>query len=161
MLSRPWQPIYVGELFAAEHRGTEPRAALQPSELAEREQCQTVDPPLDSRALAEFRRRLHDIGTELDSAERHNDLGLLRALTEEREWLLHELGRAQRARVTSPEAERARQAVSKSIRRAIERLSNHCQALALHLRATVHCGVQCCYRPPPESQIRWHVVLPQ
>lgn len=160
-MTRPWQAVAAADLFAAEHH-----RAL--GEGRPRDEGLPLDVPhgnartqlLDDRAVAEFRRRLNEIAAQLECAEQNNDLGARAALVQEREWLLSELRRARREGRASRETERARQAVGKAIQRAIQTLTRRCRPLGQHLRATVHCGLHCSYRPPPESSIDWTVVLP-
>jgi hypothetical protein len=53
--------------------------------------------------------------------------------------------------------ERARSAVTKTIKAAIRRLGTYDAALAFHLGATVKTGYVCAYTPDPGRRIRWVV----
>jgi hypothetical protein len=70
-------------------------------------------------------------------------------------------GRAPDPRQVSPSssttAERARSAVTKTIKAAIRRLGAHDAALGFHLGATIKTGVMCVYTPDPGRRIRWVV----
>jgi len=57
--------------------------------------------------------------------------------------------------LTTPE--RARSAVTKTIRAAIRRLGTYDAALGFHLGATVKTGSVCVYTPDPGRRIRWVV----
>lgn len=159
LLQRPWRPVHALELFAAVHRGA--MGDVAPSdevEGARREPPETTSSVFDRRALSEFRKRLADLENEIESAKRNNDLGRLEASMQERDWLLQEIARARKTARYCPEVERARQAVSKGIKRAIEKLISLSPGLGQHLQATVHCGIYCCYQPPPETAA-WEVVV--
>jgi hypothetical protein len=58
---------------------------------------------------------------------------------------------------SSTTAERARSAVTKTIKAAIRRLGTHDAALGFHLGATIKTGVMCVYTPDPGRHIRWIV----
>ena len=79
----------------------------------------------------------------------------------ERQALLGELRRASglggRARTTSPEAERARVNVTRTLRATIDKIALAAPGCAAHLRASVHTGRACRYQPAPGGPSRWHV----
>jgi hypothetical protein len=88
-----------------------------------------------------------------------NDRGRLDQLGEEIEFLTAELtrgfglgGRSRRAGVAS---ERARVAVTRAIKYAIDRIGEHDQALAEHLRLAVRTGMFCAYMPPARDRVAW------
>ena len=59
---------------------------------------------------------------------------------------------------SSPTAtERARSAVTKTIKAAIRRLGTYDAALGFHLGATIKTGVRCVYTPDPGRRIGWVV----
>src|SRR5262249_60074115 len=66
-------------------------------------------------------------------------------------------GRRQVSPSSSTTAERARSAVTKTIKAAIRRLGTHDAALGFHLGATIKTGVLCVYTPDPGRPIRWVV----
>lgn len=119
---------------------------------------------LDATAKAAYRRRLGELGEELEEAEAFHDLERaarakheIDALARE---LAHGLGLGGRHRRTASAAERARLAVTKAIRAAIERIGEANPALGNHLRASIRTGTFCSYQPdvstswsphPPES----------
>jgi hypothetical protein len=108
-------------------------------------------PVLDRAAASAYRTRLTRLDAELSEADTNHDLGRLARLRAERDWLLDELRRAAglggRTRSFTDEAERARTAVAKAIRRAIDRVGRVEPALANRLRAQVHTGVVCRFTP--------------
>ncbi|HVO23467.1 MAG TPA: hypothetical protein VMW56_07545 [Candidatus Margulisiibacteriota bacterium] len=53
--------------------------------------------------------------------------------------------------------ERARLAVTKRIKAAVQKIEQHHTALGLHLIATIKTGYQCAYLPDPHDPISWSV----
>lgn len=110
-----------------------------------------VDPLLDDRALAAYRRRLGEIDAELDRADRTGDAADAATLTDERDQILAHvraaLGLGGRARSFGSDAERARVAVRRAIRTAYDRLADIDARMAEVLRREVTTGYQCTYRP--------------
>lgn len=110
-----------------------------------------LDPLLDDRALAEFRRRLADIDTALDHADASGDAATAAVLTDERDQILAHvrsaLGLSGRARSFGTDAERARVAVRRAIRTAFDRLAEVDSRMAEVLRGEVTTGYRCSYRP--------------
>ncbi|NUT11552.1 MAG: hypothetical protein HOQ38_13860 [Nonomuraea sp.] len=130
------------EILAADLAGG---TAARDSEAA------SPQPMLDDQARETYRQRLAHLQAEIDELESMNDLERAAALRLEREWLVAELSAATgiggRARPFTGTDERARIAVGKAIRRAISRVSATDRAMGEELRAGVHTGVRCCYRP--------------
>jgi len=107
-------------------------------------------PVLDDAAVLAYRERLAGLSVELDALEEagHERADAVRA---ERDWVLTELaaatGLAGRTRRFPDEAERARIAVGKAIRRTLARVHTADPAIGAHLRDTVRTGMHCSYRP--------------
>ena len=116
-----------------------------------------LGPLLDARALRELQGRLHQVEEELDEAQHANDLGQQEVLRREQEWLRSEVARVWRQHKKNPSTERCRQAVSKAIRRALEKLAVVAPQAASHLRASIHCGYVCAYLPDPTNAPEWVV----
>lgn len=104
---------------------------------------------LDRTAIQRYRRRLVELRDEIDRLEADGESS--RAARAERDWVLAELGAGTglggRPRDFTDEQERARLAVGKAIRRAIGQIERADEPLGAHLRATVHTGLRCWYRP--------------
>jgi len=130
--------------------------ALEP-ELSVSRGLTGAGPALDSRARAEYRARLVALDAELADAERCADLGRLERATAEREVLLAELDSSIRDRHTGTDSERARVAVTKAIKAALERLSEAHPELGAHLAATIRRGFVCAYEPQPADPADWEV----
>jgi hypothetical protein len=104
----------------------------------------------------EYRRRLSLLREQIDGRD-------VRAASEacgEYEWLAAELaastGLSGRSRAFTDDAERARLAVNKAIRRAIGRIAEADAATADHPRGSVRTGVRCSYRP---ASAPWDVAV--
>ncbi|MBO3746098.1 hypothetical protein J5X84_08480 [Streptosporangiaceae bacterium NEAU-GS5] len=108
---------------------------------------------LDEVAVREYKERLEQLRDEIGELEALNDYERVAATRAERDWLLDELaaatGMGGRARQFADNQQRARLAVGKAIRRALNRITEADPILGAELRATVHTGVRCCYRPGP------------
>ena len=111
----------------------------------------SAQPMLDRTAVQGYRQRLAQLGEEIDAADARCDRSAAARATSERDWLISELaagtGLAGRARSFSDDGERARLAVGKAIRRALAHIEGADSVIGAHLRAGVHTGVRCWYRP--------------
>lgn len=109
---------------------------------------------LDSRARAEYKRRLDELAAELQEAESFRDPERVARAREEIELLTDELtratGRGGVDRGAPTPAERARVSVTKAIRQSLKRLARENEPLARHLEATIKTGTFCCYLPGSE-----------
>jgi hypothetical protein len=110
-----------------------------------------AQPVLDPQAVAEYRSRLRSLDAELELADAGGDPDQARALRAEREWLRAQLasatGLAGRQRSFPDEAERARVAAGKAIRRALVRIADTDGRIGEHLRQSVRTGTRCSYWP--------------
>ncbi len=116
-------------------------------------------PALDDAARDAYRRRLLDIDDDIDDATRLNDLGRLEKGEADRHYLINELTRAVglggRSRTTGDSSERARTAVARTLRYALDELGREHPPLADHLRASVRTGTYCSYQPDRLATITW------
>ena len=121
----------------------------------------TTGPTLDDTARAAYRQRVSRLDADLDAADRAGDAAGAERLNAERQALLYELRRATglggRMRETTPEAERARVNVTRSLRATLERLSETAPRAASHLRASIRTGRACRYQPAPGGPARWRI----
>ena len=118
------------------------------------------DPVLDRRAVAEYRRRLAELESEVEDAEDAADLERAAHLRAERDFLVAELtaafGLGGRPRPAAGDVdERLRKAVGARIRDALRRLDAVHPAAANHLRHSVRTGLWCAYEP--ERPTLWQV----
>jgi hypothetical protein len=106
-----------------------------------------AQPVLDEAAIRRYRTRLAQLPHELDAA-RPDRAARAR---EERDWLLAELagatGLGGRTRAFPTNAERARIAVGKAIRRAVAHVAEADPVIGEHLAQSIRTGVRCAYWP--------------
>jgi hypothetical protein len=106
---------------------------------------------LDETARASYKERIQALREELAEAEEWNDPARAEAARSELDFLTTELARGMglggRPRQFRGNAERARVNVQRRIRAALQRLSDHDEALARHLERSVKTGMRCSYDP--------------
>ncbi|MER6437230.1 hypothetical protein ABT275_12840 [Streptomyces sp. NPDC001185] len=106
---------------------------------------------LDRVAMREYRGRLARLRVELDEFQAAGDHERAAVAQAEHDWLVGQLasatGLAGRARRFPDDGERSRVAVSKAVRRALDRIAAADPVIGEHLRHAVHTGVRCSYWP--------------
>lgn len=106
---------------------------------------------LDREAVRSYQRRMTALSTEIDELQSRGEPERAAAARAERDWVAAELAHATgiggRARTFPDGTERARIAVGKAIRRALQRIAEADAVIGDHLRQAVHTGVRCCYWP--------------
>ncbi len=136
LLDRPGVPVPALELAV----GGVP-APAEPSRQA----------VLDRRARAAYTARARRLVAELTDARERADLRLVARLETEADALAAELGRSTgalgRTRAFPGPAERARTAVRKAIKRAVDVIAEADAGIGAELRATVNTGYACSYTP--------------
>ncbi|MHC5028558.1 MAG: tetratricopeptide repeat protein [Planctomycetota bacterium] len=114
---------------------------------------------LDAQARAAYRGRIEEAQTQLEQAERDNDVGRVEALRSELEAVADELMRATgmggRSRVLGGRAERARSTVTWRIRSAIKKIRVAHPRLGQHLANSIKTGTFCVYAP--ETPVSWRL----
>jgi tetratricopeptide (TPR) repeat protein len=147
LLTNPGQEISALELAAD---ATSPVASLTAS---------THQPMIDDQARAAYRRRAAELTDELAEAERNADLARAERLRAELEALVDELERVSakggRTRTFADPQERARTAVRKAIKRAIDEITTVDPTTGNLLQSSVTTGTTCCYTPDPEQPLTW------
>jgi hypothetical protein len=147
LLRHPGREFHVRELiaFLAEFPVT--------SSLGE------TDAILDSKAKAEYKLRLDELRSDLEEAERFADDYRAAKARAEIDLLAHQLaatvGLGGRDRRASSDSERARSAVTKRIKEAINRIGTTIPTLARRLAAQVKTGYYCSYNPDPDRAPAW------
>jgi hypothetical protein len=116
-------------------------------------------PVLDLQAKAEYKRRLHELRHDLAEAEQFNDSTRATEAQDEMNMIAQHLaaaiGLGGRDRKTSSAAERARCAVTKRIKKAIQKIGETIPALGHHLSAGIKTGYFCSYKPDPDHAVNW------
>jgi tetratricopeptide (TPR) repeat protein len=106
---------------------------------------------LDDDARESYRRRLEDLRDSLAEAESFGDAARAARAREEIDFLATELGRAVglggRSRRAGTAAERARSAVQRRLKNAIQRIAESAPALGAFLIRNVKTGNYCSFRP--------------
>jgi len=114
---------------------------------------------LDSTAQSDYHHRISDLHADLAEAERFNDEGRVakaRAEIDELESrLAGALGLGGRSRRSSTDAERARVAVTKAIKTAIQQIRAEDPELGHHLSTTMSTGYFCCYHLNADHPLTW------
>jgi hypothetical protein len=114
---------------------------------------------LDDQAREAYRRRLVDIDDDIEDATLANDLPRLELAHHDREYLIRELSRAVglggRGRHAGDTAERARTSVTRAIRYASARITEHHPTLGQHLHHAISTGTYCSYEPDPRMPVVW------
>lgn len=122
-----------------------------------------LGPVLDARAKAEFRRRIEDLREEVDEAERFHDPERRARAADELDALLGHLAAATgiggRDRRVGSRVDQTRVNVTKAIRSAIKRISEHDHEVAHHLSVTIRTGTFCAYHPGLDPSRRWTVTV--
>jgi hypothetical protein len=120
-----------------------------------------VGPAIDEQARSAYRRRLTTLAGELEAADRAGDADRGARLEAERQALLAELrsatGLAGRSRDVSPEAERARVNVTRTLRATLARITEMAPAAGAHLQASIRTGGACRYQPEAGGPAGWDV----
>jgi len=116
-------------------------------------------PVLDAQAKAEYKCRLNELRQDLNEAEQFNDpprrtkaQNEIQVITDR---LASALGVGGRDRRTSSDAERARSAVTKCIKKAIQKIGDAIPSLGYHLAARIKTGYFCSYNPRPDRPVAW------
>jgi hypothetical protein len=160
LVAEPGREFHVLDLVAAESGILRPGVAHQ-----------DVGPPvrggesglplLDATAREAYRRRLADIEEDIEDARRMNDPERVALAERDREYLVSELssaiGLGGRGREVGASAERARTAVARSIRYALDQLVVVQPDLARHLDRSLRTGTYCCYEEDPLTPLAWRL----
>jgi len=142
LFAEPGRPIHVLELSGA----TDSEGVIDLGDGGEL---------IDEAARVAYKGRLVELRTELEEAESYADQGRAERAREQIEYLTAELARAVglggRARRAGGATERARSAVQRRIKNAIDRVRESSPALGALLERRVRTGIHCSYNqdPPP------------
>jgi non-specific serine/threonine protein kinase len=157
LLHDPGREFHVRDLFSHPMDTANPAAAVVLHER--RREPHAGIPMLDGHAKAECHRRLNELRQKLNEAERFKDPQRKAEAQNEvqaiADYLASAIGLGGRDRKSSSDAERARCAVTKCIRKAIQRIASAIPSLGYHLAARIKTGYFCSYNPHPDRHITW------
>ena len=158
LLHDPGREFHVWDLLSRTMDASTPAAGVVLRRPARREPHAGI-PMLDGQAKAEYQRRLNELRQELNEAERFKDPQRQAQAQNEvqaiADYLASAVGLGGRDRKTSSDAERARSAVTKCVKNAIQKIGDAIPSLGHHLVARIKTGYFCCYNPHPERPVRW------
>jgi tetratricopeptide (TPR) repeat protein len=136
----PGREIYALDL--ASSPSGDPSAAI---DLGDAGEC------IDARAREAYKRRIFDLRSEVEEAERIADAGRAARLRDELDALTEQVaaavGLGGRERRVGSAAERARITVQRRLREAIKKIASQDAELGRHLDWTVRTGTFCAYEP--------------
>ena len=156
LVREPGREFAATDLVSAAS-GLAPLAGVRDPDLQIARGTGDAGPILDAQARAAYRARLSELDLELADAERCADLGRSERASDERELLLAELESAGRGKRAASDSERARVAVTKAIKFALEKISERHPELGAHLATHVRRGYACAYDPDPRDAMAWEV----
>jgi len=114
---------------------------------------------LDEKAKHDFKRRLHELGGELEELKERGDYRRAAEVEAEIDAIADEIRRAQgkggRDRRMGSVAERARLNVTRAIRAAVQKISEFNGPLGELLNKSVRTGLYCSYAPNPRVPVTW------
>jgi hypothetical protein len=167
LLRRPTQDVHVSELlnrpiqFPAQTLSTLPGNLREAGCDAVTARLQDAGPILDSQAKAEYKQRIDDLRKDMNEAARFNDSYRVTKARSEMDSIVEQLsaaiGLGGRDRRASSDAERARCAVTKCIKKAIQKIGQAIPSLGYHLAARIKTGYFCSYNPHPNRPVTWKV----
>ena len=164
LLRYPGREFHVSELLAHSTETPAPHAITNGSRTDTGAQMVIAglfdgSAVLDAQAKAQYRHRLHELREDIHDAEQRNDPHRATKAREEMDAITRHLataiGLGGRDRKTSSDAERARSAVTKRIKQALQKIAEAIPALGLHLKARIKTGYFCSYTPHPERPVAW------
>ncbi|HEY8546907.1 MAG TPA: ATP-binding protein [Acidimicrobiales bacterium] len=168
-LGRTWRlcaagrEVVVPDLQGLHHLAellTHPGVEIPAVDLAGGDPGEVAQPVLDDEALAAYRARVTELEDELAEAEAHADPERAARARVELDAVVEELtrstGRFGRSRRFRSSPERARTAVQKAVRRALDQIERADPTLGAALRPAIHTGRTCSYTPTPHLPATWH-----
>lgn len=134
----------------------EPNKAIHCSDLMGVTVLENGAPALDDKAKTAYQKRLLDIQSALEEAERFQHFDQIEKLQLEYDQLLDHLaqsvGKGGKVRKSSDSLEKARSAVTWRIRSAIKKIGEVHPELEAHLKASIKTGLFCTYQPEIETE---------
>ena len=161
LLSDPGREFHVSELIAGTRDASTQAAGFVVHEPVTAE-LYTGITVLDAQAKAEYKSQLNELRRDLDEAERfHDPVRQSQAQNEIHmitDRLASAVGFGGRDRKTSSDAERARSAVTKCIKKTVQKIGELNPSLGYHFAASIKTGYFCAYNPRPDHPTAWEVL---
>jgi tetratricopeptide (TPR) repeat protein len=119
---------------------------------------------LDDAARSAYAERIRELTADLAEAEAHADLGRMAQHRAELDALVDQIESATglhgRPRAFTTQAERARTAVRKAIKRVVDEIDAGDPVVAGVLRSTITTGTTCVYSPAGDDPVTWSIAAP-
>ena len=158
LLTQPNNAIHVFEL-ARQGQSRNPRPNGVPDSDAASFALTDAGEVLDSKAKSAYRHRIFELRAELEDSKRTGQISKAVALEAEKDAIVQALRRAAglggRSRRAASIPDRARVAVTKAIRAAIQKIDQHDPALAEFLTRSIRTGTFCRYTVPAAEAPGW------
>lgn len=162
LLRRPGREVHVSELLATPIYLPAPtvlRSLREAGGDVVTAGLQDAGSILDSQAKAEYKHRIDELRKDIEEAEKFKDSYRAAVARSEIDTIAEQLAAAvgfgARNRCASSGAERARSAVTKRIKQAINRIGAVIPQLGRHLAARIKTGYFCSYNPHPDRSVAW------
>ena len=162
LLRNPGREFHVMQLLASHMDASTPSAEVAVHGCGMGE-LHAGFPLLDAQAKAECECRLIELRQDLNEAERFHDprrkTEVQNAVRASADYLASAVGLGNRDRKTSSDAERARSAVTKCIKKAVRETGEAIPSLGYHLAVRIKTGYFCSYNPHPERLVPWKFLI--
>jgi hypothetical protein len=165
LLAAPLVEFHALDLVAGpQARGSAPAVAADAGIEIRARGDSDAGPVLDGQAKAAYRARVAELQEDIDEAESFHDPERAARARDELAFLARELSGAVglhgRDRKTGSDAERARVNVTRAIRTALKRVTDHDAELGRRLGTAIRTGTFCVYEPPPGETPTWDLTGP-
>ena len=163
LLRTPNEEIYALDLLAGGEGLLSEGNAMSVGEIVETGLQGNSDAGemIDTTSKSAYRRRLAEITEALEEARDEGDEKRIDQIEEERDALTRELSRAiglgGRVRRAASASERARVSVTRAIRVAIDRITEHDTETGGFFSLSIRTGTFCSYRPKSNVEIDWQL----
>ena len=118
---------------------------------------------LDPQATRDYKRRILEPNEELEDLRERGNVERAEEVESERDFLANELGRGMglggRVRLAGSVSERARLSVTRAIKAALQKISEHHAVLGELLEHAIRTGSFCSYVPSPRVLVSWQFTL--
>jgi predicted ATPase len=169
LLKSPGEEFYALDLEAGDVSSAAPSAVRSGARMPRDDwdfsihRSEDAGPILDAQAKQEYKRRILELKEELEELREKGDYERAEKVESEIESIAQQLAQAVglggRDRRAGSTAERARLNVSRAIRAAIQKISEHDVSLGEFFGARIRTGSFCSFVPNPRVPIDWKLTL--